>query len=462
MAKSSRLGGFFGIGATKTEPVKPREAQGVPGYYITGGYIVSKEKNAALAGKQRYTTYSDLLQNTAIIAAGTRYFLNIISQPEWSIQPALDLGDDSSDEAKQVAELVEDILFNGMATNWTRLVRRAGQYRYYGFAIEEWIAKKRDDGRFGIYDVRARPQWTVERWDIADNGDVLGVWQRSPQTGAELYIPRGKMIYLLDDTLTDSPDGIGLFRQVTESAQRLRELLRLEATGFSRDMRGLPIARAPLAEMERSEMTEADKAAALRPLEDFVGIEAKDKDTYLLVDSATYRSTTDNGESVSNVPLWGVEFAKVSASGLDEIGKAIERLNYDIARVLGVEGLMIGTGSSGSRAAAEDKSSNLHLQANAAMDDIQEAYQRDLIGAVMRLNAIPEELTPTLTHEDVQKKDIEMLSAFFRNVAAAGVPMSRDDEAVKELFASAGFTPPESDALLGMMDSAASDEAVTV
>jgi hypothetical protein len=41
-------------------------------------------------------------------------------------------------------------------------------------------------------------------------GRLKGVIQESPLTGESLYIPRWKSIYLVDDLLSDSPDGLGL------------------------------------------------------------------------------------------------------------------------------------------------------------------------------------------------------------------------------------------------------------
>lgn len=459
MARIPRLANLFG-GSTPadTERAKPNQAQGTPGFQIAGGYIVTKERNSKLVGRERYRTFSDILQNTSIVAAGTRHFLNIIAQPEWNVEPALDLGDDSSDEAKAVAEFCERAIFNDCGTNWTRLVRRGGQYRYYGYAFEEYKLTRNMDGHLTVDDVYQRPQHTIERWDIAETGDVLGVWQRSPQTGAENYIPREKLIYLLDDTLTDSPEGMGLFRQIVEPAERLRELVRLEATGYSRDMRGLPIARAPLAEMQKQGMTDEDIAAALAPLSSFASIEAKDKDTHLQLDSSPYRSESDNGETISNVPLWDLQFASYSASGLNEIGAAIDRINTEIARVLGVESLMIGTGSSGSRAASEDKSANLYLHANAALDDIGEAYERDLFGALLRYNGIDKSLRPRLVHEDVQKKDFAGMASALRDMASAGVVLTNGDETVKEFFGMMGLTPPEADGLEGALFGASGEE----
>ena len=79
----------------------PYRAQGVSGTPVYGGYVISPEKNPKLVGQQKYATFADILANTSIVAAGVRYFLNIVARPSWSCEPA-----DQSDEAKKAAEFV--------------------------------------------------------------------------------------------------------------------------------------------------------------------------------------------------------------------------------------------------------------------------------------------------------------------------------------------------------------------
>ena len=55
-------------------------------------------------------------------------------------------------------------------------------------------------------------------------GTVEGIWQRSPQTQEYYYIPRAKTFYLVDDTLNDSPEGMGLFRMMVQASERLKTI----------------------------------------------------------------------------------------------------------------------------------------------------------------------------------------------------------------------------------------------
>jgi len=47
---------------------------------------------------------------------------------------------------------------------------------------------------------------------------VIGVWQRHPQTGQLIGLPRGKLVYLVEDTLTDSPERCGSFGEGVAAA----------------------------------------------------------------------------------------------------------------------------------------------------------------------------------------------------------------------------------------------------
>lgn len=147
----------------------PYSEAGVSGTAVFGGYIANKEKSHKLFGQERYRVASDTLVNISIVAAGIRYFLNLLAKPEWKVEPA-----DDSDEAQRMADFVEEVM-GDMVTAWPRLIRRCGMYRYYGFGIQEWTAKKRDDGLIGYEDIESRPQHTIERWSVDERGTVLGV-----------------------------------------------------------------------------------------------------------------------------------------------------------------------------------------------------------------------------------------------------------------------------------------------
>lgn len=413
------------------EPIKPRRNMGVPGFTVVGGQVQNKELNPRLIGEQKYLTASDILANVSIVAAGLHYFLNLVASPLWKIEPV-----DDSSQAKEHAEFAESCMYD-LEASWARTVRRAAMYRFYGFSVQEWTAKRRPDGRTGFARIESRPQFTIDGWDIdPDTGNVRGMLQRSPYDWKQYYIPRAKTIYLVDDTLSDAPDGFGLLRHLAEPADRYMEYQRIEGIGFERDFRGVPIGYAPRAEIMQAiadgELTQADGEKILSGLEHFIRMRNKSNNTALLLDSSTYTSVSETGQSVSGAKKWGIELLTGSATGIENVGRAIERLRYDMAMILGTEGLLVGA-EGGSRALSEDKSRNLYLTVNACVNDIAESYEKDFINPLWALNGFPDETKPTMKAEDVSFRSVQEVTAALRDMATAGAVLGPNDPVINDV-----------------------------
>lgn len=426
--------------------VPPRETVGVGGAVSIGGYLVTGERDATLVGHVRWETYADILTNVAIVAAGVRYFLNLIGQPAWKVVPNADAK--NAGAAEDVAELVDSILHD-MRRPWYRVVRRGALYRFHGYSLQEWTAKKRPDGAIGLLDIAPRPQFTIERWDLEDEaGALLGVTQRAPRTGVEIYLPRAKMVYHVDDSLTDSPEGLGLLRHIVEPARRLRRFETLEHTGFITDLRGVPIGRAPISEMDAAvkngTMKPEDKASALKTLIDWVTSHVRNEHSGVIFDSSTYRSQ-DAAGSVSATPRWSAELIQGGSTSLEAINVAVSRLVYDIARVLGVEHLLVGSDGTGSLALSKTKSRDFALTVDSTLTEMVSVMQSDVVTPICDMNGIPDDLRPTLATEAIQMQDVSEITAALRDLATAGAPLSSGDEAIDEIRALMGLSPAPDD-----------------
>ena len=454
-APSSGHSNIFGALLSIVRPPKasPFREAGRMGTAVWGGYVEQIEKDHRLVGQNRYRTASDILANVSVVAAGLRFFLNLCAVPAWSVRPVEDLGPGkSSDEAKELAEFTQSVL-DGMDTSLSRIVRRSGMFKFHGFAVQEWTARKRRDGKIGIADIEQRPQHTIERWELADDGTIIGMWQRWPQNGQLLYLPREKVVYLVDDTMTDSPEGLGLFRHLVDPSERIRRYLEMEGIGYERDMRGLPIGRAPIAEMNtllaNGEITQAEFDTALASMRQFLTMEAKDSTSSLLLDSSTFISPTADGYNTTNVDKWDLKLLTQGATGFADLHKAIDRLTHDMARVLGVETLLLGTGQGqggGSRALSEDKSRNLYLSIDATVKDIAEGVRRDMLSAVWALNGLNPDLMPQLHTEDVAFKDAAQVAKALGDMATAGAILSPNDPAINDMRDMLGISRQPDDA----------------
>ena len=440
--------------AAATSPMKPI---GRGGGATSGGYVITNERSAKLVGTQRFVTFSDILANTSIVAAGTRYFLNILSKATWTVSPAVDDDGQPLPGAQEFADLVESAM-GDMSTPWYRVIRRAAMYRYFGFSVQEWTAKRRTDGRIGLQDIEARPQVTIERWDVDDSGTVQGVWQRHP-SGGDLYLPRGRLIHLVDDALEDSPEGLGLFRHVVRSAERLRAYEELEEVAFETDLRGIPIARAPLRAIRDAEdngdITPAQANKLLAPLNNFINNHIRNRKSGLLMDSETF-TTGDETERPSAVRQWDVELLQGSSTSQEAVAKAIERLTWEMATVIGAEGLLLGRNGGGSMALGKVRSNDFYMTVSSSLTEIGEQYTRDFVRPLGLLNGVPQELWPTLGTDAVQFRDVEEMSAALRDLATAGATLDPRDPAVQEMRDLIGLsrTPQE------LLDAAEEDAAL--
>ena len=413
------------------KPPTPYKSEGGPGVAVFGGYVDEAETNFKVAGREKYRTYTNLLANTSIVAASVRFFLNLCAKADWNVQAA-----DESAEAVRIKEWFEKALHD-METPWHRVVRRAALYRYYGFSIQEWTAKKNEaDGSIGIKDVEARPQHTIEQWSVDDSGTVRGVIQRSAQTFKEIPLDRRRLIYILDDSITDSPEGLGLFRHVVESIERLREYEHLEGIGFETDLRGIPIGRAPIAELRKmvnsGQLSQDQMDLQLNAMRTFLTKHKKTANLSMLLDSKPYESTGDN-RTPSGTSHWSIDLIKAGATSAPELAAAIQRLNREVARVLGTENILLGESGGGSLAMAKDKSDQFALVVDSTLKELSEGFNKDLVKPFMELNGWDMKYAPKLSPAKIQHRSIEEITAALKDMSAAGAVMGPDDPAINEI-----------------------------
>lgn len=424
------------LGIDAPRSTAPTQTLGAPGTAVYGGYLVTREKSTELTGVKRYETFSEIVANTAIVSAGIRYFLNLVAKARWNVDPA-----EESPEAERLAELVKEMM-DDMATPWHRVVRRAASFIFYGFQVQEWTAKRRDDGVIGMLDIESRAQVTIEQWDLDGAGTVLGVIQHNPQTQERVYIPREKLIYCVDDALNDSPEGLGLLRHLVKLAKRLERYELLEGWGFENDLRGMPVARGPWAELQsmvnNGLLTPAQAAQFKQPFLDFVDSHTVNPGLGMLLDSATYRNK-DESQSPSNVRQWDIELLQGSTTSADAVNAAIRRCNREAARILGVEHLLLGDESGGSYSLSKDKNQSFGLIVDSCLKELKEVFEQDFLGPIWQLNGWDPALMPSFVIEQSQFRDLDVLGGLLETLSRAGAPIMPGDPAINTLREMAGL-----------------------
>lgn len=408
-----------------------------------------------MIGPRRFDEFDRLVREVSIIGAGVRLFLNLISNAVWTVNPPEGLEGAEATAAQEYADQTYAMLFD-MTTSWAAIVRKTAAFKLYGFTIQEWTAKRNPDGTIGLLDIEHRPQKSIQRWNRDEGGTVEAVVQRVPGR-ADVTLPRSKIIYAVDDTLTDSPEGIGLFRHMAGTAARLEMFLALEEIGFTTDLRGIPVARAPLGELRQEVLdagpagsearaaAEARRTSLLAPLRNWLDKHIRNEKSGMLLPSDTYLATSvDKATTPSAVPKWALELLSGDSTSFDSMANAVNRMNQELARLMGVEHLLLGADGSGSLALARSKVGTFYLTVTSTLLDLCEIYDRDVIAPIADLNGWPEELRPQMGVNEISDRDIEQVMAALKDLATAGAPMMPDDPAVGEIYDLLGLTrPPE-------------------
>lgn len=453
------VGDALGI-SKRAAPTQTLGTSRTEGGTISGegaGTFDEPDRNLNLVGQRRFDEYARVVRDVSIIAASVRLILNLISNAVWTVNPPEGLDDAQTKKAQEYADTAYKMLFD-MTTSWSSVVRKTAAFRFYGFAVQEWTAKKNPDGTIGLLDVEHRPQRTVTRWVRDRGGTVEAIVQRVPGN-ADVTLPRSKIVYAVDDTLTDSPEGLGLFRHLAKTTFRLETFEELEEVGFSTDLRGIPIARAPLGELRKEAdaagppgtaarvNAEAVRTSRLAPLRNFLNKHVRNEKTGVLLPSDTYVSLgVDKAQTPSQVYKWALELLNGESQSFVAVADAIKRMNQELARILGTEHLLLGADGGGSLALARSKVGTFYLTVTSTLLDLLEVYDRDLIAPLAELNGWEEELCPEMGVNEISDRDIEQVLDSLAKLAQAGAPLMSDDPAVGEIYDLLGLTrPPERD-----------------
>jgi hypothetical protein len=412
-------------------------AAGSNGVNVMAGTLVTYEESPDLQGRNLYTTLSNAVANTQVLGTGVRYYQNLLAGTSWSVTPKEDAGADGV----RAAELVRTgLLEANMPDAWSTVIKRASLYRMMGFSTHEWVMRKRPtDGALIYASIEHRPQATIKYWDVPDVGGApRGVVQQPLQTGDYYYIDRARLLYVVDNSLTDQPDGIGVLRHVVEHARRLARFEQLEGMTYETDLRGIPIAKIPYQQLSKFAKDNAlprawvdEQIAAMR---NFVKNHIKTPWQGITLDSAPYTSDGGTGNSISQVPQWSLELLQGDGHGLVEIGATIERVNREIARVMGMEFMMLGGDGKGSLALSRDKTSMFATVLESSLHELSLAARRDLVFPLLTLNGMdPEKVAPQLNPDPIATERIEVAVDALWKLAQAGAVLMPDDPAINQI-----------------------------
>jgi hypothetical protein len=415
-----------GRGFSKSVVEKAKaNAAGTDGVISYGGYLQNGEQSSKLVGRQKWIEFANAFFRPPVaIAALLRSAL--LRGVKWSLEenPA------GGKAARKGLQIVQDGLLDArMPKSWPVVAAKAANGAYFhGFSLHAAGIARRPDGLVTFTEIAHRPQYTVQRWLRAAPTEPFTDVEQWTDDGRRYPVPLAECLYLVNDTLTDSPDGLGVLRLIVERIRRVGNYEALEGSEYFGSMGGTAIARVPLEEIGHGAPADeagavAYKKARTANIESIVAsrIKTPEKQQYAVLDSATYQGTDPN--TISNVRKWDIEIVKAELQGVVPLRGVISDHDLDIARILGVEFVFVGGGdSAGSYGMHESKVSLFAAQLTA--DNALVACQgtQQLARRIVAANGLdPDDATPTLTPSPISTEDVLKTAQTLVQVNLAGL-----------------------------------------
>lgn len=371
---------------------KPGQEIGATGTIFVGGVISGEEYNSDLSGIKGLQTLDQMRTGDATVRASLMSIKLPIRAANWFVEPA---SDDSKDV--EVAEFIEQNLFNEMTITWADFLRQSLLHLDYGRMVFEIVYKQLENGKIGWHKFAPRLPATIYKWQTKEGTD--GITQFLP-TGKDISIPIEKLIIFVNDKEGDNWEGISVLRPAYKHWYIKDKLYTIDAMAFERQGLGIPFVKPPTGASKKDE----DQAEEL------------------------LKNLRANEEGHLKIPQgWEFGFMDMGAGSLRNIQPTIMHHDRQIVKNVLAQFLELGaSGASGSFALSQDQSRLFLLSLQATARHIAEAINKYAIPRLVDLNFEVKEY-PELSFSRIGQIDFDKLSTALQRLSQAGV-LTSDDE----------------------------------
>lgn len=249
-----------------------------------------EERVSKLRDRQGIRTYYDMKRADGTVRGALRTLKTPIQAAEWFVKPASDSAID-----KNIAEFVEDNLFNKLNVSWSRLVEDILTMCEYGYAPFETVYGNDPDGKMRLKKISHRHPLDVREWLYDDNGgpDFLVMEPLEISGWEEIILPIEKLVVFVFEQEGGDLRGTSILRSAYKHYYYKDTLYKIDAIQKERHGIGVPLIKLPMG------FTDED-----RKLADELG-----------------RNLRTNERAHITVPMnWEVSFAKLEGQPVDCMG----------------------------------------------------------------------------------------------------------------------------------------------
>lgn len=384
-----------------------------------------------LRGRRGIRTYTEMKENSAIVAAMLFAVDSLLRSVDWRVEPA---SEDGSDLA--AADFLEECRTD-MSHTWEDFISEVLSMLPFGWSYFEEVYKIRlgpdrknprhrsafSDRKIGWRKFGIRSQDSLARWVFDENGGLRGMWQRPPGSfsmgdATEVFIPIEKALLFRTTSSKNNPEGRSILRSAYRSYYFQKRIEEIEAIGLERDLAGMPIAHVPI-EILADGRTEAE-TSTYNTIKDVVQKVKRDQQEGIIF-PLVY---DDNGN-----PLYKFELLSTGGRRAFNTGEIIQRYTQQIAMTILADFILLGHENVGSFALSSDKTELFAVALGSWLDMMENTLNRVAVPRLFELNpdliSDPAQL-PKLRHGDLEKPDLSELSTYVQQLANAGMPIFPD------------------------------------
>lgn len=377
---------------------------GKSGIKYNYGYI-HEEFLTQLQGSRGIKVYREMADNDSIIGSCIHAIKQILRESRWTVRA----GDDGDEACKKDAAFLENNI-SRMTHTWSDFISNTLSMLPYGWSYFEQVFQRRKDGSVVWKKLAHRKQSSMERWEIDDVGEVLGLWQRPAPDYRLFYLPMTKSLLFRTESAGNNPEGRSILRNAYRPWFFKKAIEEIEGIGVERDLAGLPILTPP--ENFKMDGDDVETKTALAWAKKLVMSIRRDEQDGILKPS-------------------GWEFELLGSPGQRQFDTTaiINRYNKEIAVTVLAQFIMLGMERTGSYALAKEQTDMFYLSLESWADAIGSTFNRHAIPTLFGLNGVSEEMRPLpyIVHTNIHKYNLKDLASYVSSLAKVDCLIIDDD-----------------------------------
>lgn len=373
------------INADRPTVKTPKEREIGDSDVMVNGYLYGQEYNALLKGPRRIKEYDKMRKGDAHVKASLKVVKLPLLSANWNVQAASESRAD-----RQIAEFVEDVLFEGMTRSWQETLTNILLYLDYGVMPFEIVYKFRDDGKIGIKKLAMRHPRTVSRWQMK-NGEN-GIEQTT--TKGIFEIPMDKLVIFVNEKEGDDWEGTSILRSAwkhwlfKDRAENI-EIIAMEKQGL-----GVPRGKTPQGATPEDEQK---------------------------MDTILQNMRANEKGFIRHPADWDVDMLDMKAGTIKNPNDFIKRQEWAIMLNVLATFMQMGSGAVGSFALFKGSNTFFLMALEYVAKHISEAINKYVIEKIVDYNFLDVTEYPKLTYDKIGAVDIQALTTALQRGIQTGV-----------------------------------------